>query len=116
MKLNDLRPLMEKTFKGTYRLTGRVACFDDDGIPYLKLRLSSCNSDIVALAVIGSTEIPEHLGYMDLVAVKGQVCVGAEESEILLIDIRRPLQADVAGLPVLQTLPRTFCKRPVIPS
>ena len=23
MKLNDLRPLMQETFKGTYRLTGR---------------------------------------------------------------------------------------------
>ena len=33
MKLNDLRPLMQETFKGTYRLTGRVACFDDEGIP-----------------------------------------------------------------------------------
>ena len=54
MKLNDLRPLMQETFKGTYRLTGRVACFDDEGIPYLKLRLSSCASDIVVLAVIGS--------------------------------------------------------------
>jgi 3'-5' exoribonuclease len=38
--------------------------------------------------------------------------VGAEESEILLTDIRRPLQADVASLPALQTLPRTFCPRP----
>ncbi|WP_405419018.1 TraI domain-containing protein [Marinobacter flavimaris] len=112
MKLNDLRPLMKKTFNGTYRLTGRVACFDDDGIPYLKLRLSSCASDIVVLAVIGSLLIPEHLGHMDLVVVKGQVCVGGEESEILLTDIRRPLQADVASLPVLQTLPRTFCPKP----
>jgi 3'-5' exoribonuclease len=74
MKLNDLRPLMQETFKGTYRLTGRVACFDDEGIPYLKLRLSSCVSDLVVLAVIGSIVIPENLGHMDLVAVKGQVC------------------------------------------
>lgn len=75
MKLNDLRPLIQETFKGTYRLTGRVACFDDEGIPYLKLRLSSCASDIVVLTVIGSIVIPEHLGHMDLVVVKGQVCV-----------------------------------------
>lgn len=112
MKLNDLRPLLQETFIGTYRLTGRVACFDDEGIPYLKLRLSSCASDIVVLAVIGTIVIPEHLGHMDLVVVKGQVCVGAEESEILLMDIRRPLQADVASLPVLQTLPRIFCPKP----
>lgn len=89
MKLNDLCPLTQETLKGTYRLTGRVACFDDEGIPYLKLRLSSCASDIVVLAVIGSILIPENLGHMDLVVVKGQVCVGAEESEILLTDIRR---------------------------
>ncbi|OZC35343.1 phosphohydrolase [Marinobacter vinifirmus] len=112
MKLNDLRPLMQETFKGTYRLTGRVACFDDEGIPYLKLRLSSCSSDLVVLAVIGSIVIPEHLGHMELVVVKGQVCVGAEDSEILLTEIRRPLQTDVAGLPALQTLPRTFCPKP----
>jgi 3'-5' exoribonuclease len=112
MKLNDLRPLEKETFKGTYRLTGRVACFDDEGIPYLKLRLSSCANDIVVLAVIGGIAIPEHLGHMDLVVVRGKVCVGAEESEILLTDIRRPLQRDVAGLPALQTLPRTFCPNP----
>jgi 3'-5' exoribonuclease len=112
MKLNDLRPLMQETFKGTYRLTGRVACFDDDGIPYLKLRLSSCVSDLVVLAVIGSIVIPENLGHMDLVVVKGQVCVAPEESEILLTEIRRPLQADIADLPALQTLPRTCCPKP----
>lgn len=65
MKLNELRPLMQETFKGTYRLTGRIACFDDEGIPYVKLRLSSCTSDLVALAVIGSIVIPDHLGHMD---------------------------------------------------
>lgn len=112
MKLNDLRPLTQKTLKGAYRLTGRIACFDDEGIPYLKLRLSSCTSDMVVLAVIGSIVIPDHVGHMDLVVVKGQVCVGAEESQILLTDIRRPLQADVARLPALQTLPRTLCPKP----
>lgn len=108
MKLNDLRPL-EKTFAGTYRLTGRVACFDDEGIPYLRLRLSSCTGDMVVLAVISSLVIPERLGHLDLVMVKGRVCVGVEESEILLSDIRRPMRTDVARLPALQTLPRTSC-------
>jgi 3'-5' exoribonuclease len=112
MKLNDLRPLTQETLKGTYRLTGRIACFDDEGIPYLKLRLSSCASDMVVLAVVGSIVIPEYLGHMDLVVVKGQVCVGPEGSEVLLTDIRRPLQTDVARLPALQTLPRTFCAKP----
>lgn len=112
MKLNDLRPITQETFKGTYRLTGRIACFDDEGIPYLKLRLSSCASDMVVLAVIGSLVIPEHLGHMDLVVVKGQVCVGPEGSEVLLTEIRRPLQTDVARLPALQTLPRTLCPKP----
>lgn len=56
--------------------------------------------------------IPERLGHMDLVVVKGQVCVGSQESEILLTEIRRPLQTDVAHLPALQTLPRTYCPKP----
>lgn len=112
MKLNELCPIQQETFKGTYRLTGRIACFDDEGIPYLKLRLSSCISDFVVLAVIGSMVIPERLGHMDLVVVKGQVCVGPQESEILLTEIRRPLRTDVAHLPALQTLPRTYCPKP----
>lgn len=71
MKLNELRPILRETFKGTYRLTGRVAAIDDEGIPYLKLRLSSCSTDCVVLAVLGSVSIPEGLGHMELVAVKG---------------------------------------------
>ncbi len=114
MKLNDLRPLTRETVKGSFRLTGRVACFDDEGIPYLKLRLSSCVSDIVALAVVDSIAIPEHLGHMDLVVVRGKVCVGAEESQIVLTRIRRPVPADFAGIPALQTLPRTFCPKPEV--
>ncbi|PTB98813.1 phosphohydrolase [Marinobacter sp. Z-F4-2] len=109
MKLNDLRPILQETFKGTYRLTGRIACFDDEGIPYLKLRLSSCTHDFVVLAVIDSISIPERLGHMELVVVKGQVCVGQEESAILLTDIRRPRPTDVTCLPALQTLPRLLC-------
>ena len=112
MKLNDLCPILKKTFEGAYRLTGRIACFDNEGIPYLKLRLSSCASDCVVLAVIGAVVIPERLGHMELVMVKGQVCVGPDESTILLTEIRRPRQTDVARLPALQTLPRTFCPKP----
>lgn len=112
MKLNDLHPIALKTFNGTYRLTGRVACFDDEGIPYLRLRLSSCSRDVVALAVIGYIKIPEHLGHMDLVAVKAHVYQGEEDQVILLTEIRRPINEDVTSLPVLQTLPRTFCPKP----
>ena len=112
MKLNDLRPITQETFEGAYRLTGRVACFDDEGLPYLKLRLSSCSSDTVVLAVIDSISIPERLGHMEMVVVKGQVCIGTEESTILLTVLRRPLQMDVARLPALQTLPRVVCPQP----
>lgn len=112
MKLNELRPILQETFKGAYRLTGRVACFDDEGIPYLKLRLSSCAHDNVVLAVIDALPIPERLNHMELVVVKGQVCVGKEESAILLTDIRRPLPTDLARLPALETLPRSFCAKP----
>jgi 3'-5' exoribonuclease len=112
MKLNELRPILKETFTGAYRLTGRVACFDDEGIPYLKLRLSSCVHDCVVLAVIDSIPIPKRLGHMELVVVKGQGCVGQEEGAILLTDIRRPLPTDVARLPALHTLPRLFCPLP----
>lgn len=112
MKLNDLRPIQKKTFTGTYRLTGRVTCFDDDGFPYSKLRLSSCTDDVVVLAAINAMAIPERLSHMELVVVKGHVCIGVEESAILLTDIRRPLRTEVARLPALQTLPRTFCPQP----
>ena len=74
MKLNNLHPIDNANFSGTFRLTGRVACFDDEGIPYLRIRLSSCANDYIVLAVIDSLEIPEKLGHMDLVTVKGQQC------------------------------------------
>ncbi|PPK51612.1 3'-5' exoribonuclease [Marinobacter persicus] len=112
MKLNELRPILQETFTGTYRLTGRVARFDDEGLPYLKLRLSSSHTDCFALAVLDSIEIPERLGPMELVAVKGQVCLGPEESTVVLTDMRRPTPADVLRLPALQTLPRVFCPEP----
>lgn len=112
MKLNDLRPMMRETLRGTYRLTGRLACFDDEGIPYLKLRLSSCNQEFVVLAVLDVINIPDRLGHLDLVQVKGKVCVGPEQSEIILTDIRCPLQREVASLPALETLPRTCCPKP----
>ncbi|MEP3562755.1 MAG: TraI domain-containing protein [Marinobacter sp.] len=112
MKLNELRPIQKETFSGTYRLTGRVASFDDEGIPYVKMRLSSCNADVVVLAAVETVVIPERLGHMELVEVKGRVCVGPEEGVILLTDIRRPFRLDVIRLPALQTLPRTLCPRP----
>ena len=112
MKLNELRPILKETFAGTYRLTGRVASFDDEGIPYLKLRLSSCQADCVVLVAIDSVAKPDRLGHLDLVVVKGQVCIGPEESVILLTEIRRPLQPEVVRLPALQTLPRLFCPQP----
>jgi len=112
MKLNELRPMTQETFTGTYRLTGRVANFDDEGIPYLKIRLSSCDSDCVVLAVPDSLCIPDRLGPMELVTVKGKVCVGPEGSAVLLTEIRRPIHTDVIGLPSLHTLPRAFCPVP----
>jgi len=112
MKLNELRPIKQKTFQGTYRLTGRVVDFDDEGIAYVKLRLSRDNNDCRVLAVPDTITIPDGLKPMELVSVKGQVCIGPQESEIILTDIRRPITAEVLRLPALQTLPKSFCPRP----
>jgi len=114
MKLNELHPIANEIFSGTFRLTGRVACFDDEGIPYLRIRLSSCANDYVVLAVIDSLVIPERLGHMELIAVKGQVYASSEGSITLLSNIRRPLRSDVAQLPALQTLPRLICPKPEV--
>ena len=112
MKLNNLHPIEHTSFSGTFRLTGRVACFDDDGIPYLRIRLSSCTNDYVVLAVIDYLIIPEKLGHMELVTVQGQQYVSMDDDVILLNKINRPLQRDVATLPALQTLPRLACPKP----
>lgn len=114
MKLNSLSPINYKSFNGTFRLTGRVACFDDEGIPYLKMRLSSCADDHEVLAVIESLSIPEKLGHMELVTVKGKHYTDWEDQIILLTDIRRPARSDVAQLPALQTLPRHSCPKPEV--
>ena len=112
MNLNNLHPIERASFSGTFRLTGRVASFDDNGIPYLKIRLSSCSSDYVVLAVIDSINIPEKLGHMDLVTVRGLKHASMDGDVILLQAMRRPLQRDVIQLPALQTLPRLSCPKP----
>ncbi len=112
MKLNNLHPIEHTSFSGTFRLTGRVASFDDDGIPYLRIRLSSCANDYVALAVIDSLVIPEKLGHMELVTVKGQQHASMDGDVILLNKMHRPMRRDIALLPALQTLPRLACPKP----
>lgn len=112
MTLNDLSPINGMSFTGTFRLTGRVAHFDDEGIPYLKMRLSSCADDHEVLAVIESLAIPEKLGPMELVTVTGRYYTTGEDQLILLTGIRRPVRSDIAQLPVLQTLPRHSCPKP----
>ena len=112
MKLNNLHPIEHASFSGTFRLTGRVASFDDDGIPYLRLRLSSCANDYIALAVIDSLVIPEKLGHMELVTVKGQQHASMDGDVILLNKMHRPMRREIALLPALQTLPRLACPKP----
>lgn len=112
MNLNNLHPIECASFSGMFRLTGRVASFDDSGIPYLKIRLSSCTHDYVVLAVIESLDIPEKLGHMELIAVQGRHYTSLDGDVILLNKMRRPLQREIVQLPALQTLPRLSCPKP----
>ncbi|EBA00094.1 hypothetical protein [Marinobacter sp. ELB17] len=49
MKLRNLNQQSAQIVSGTYRITGRVAQFDEDGIAVIKLRLSASDGDLNCL-------------------------------------------------------------------
>ena len=112
MKLSKLKLILSERLCGTYRLTGRILNFDEDGSPYLRLRLSDCDGDHEVLAPLKILNMPEKLQHLDLITVYGTAHYSSAGKVMLLSRVQRATGDDLAKLPVLQTLPRVSCPRP----
>lgn len=112
MKFSKLKLVSGERLHGTFRLTGRILNYDEDGTPYLRLRLSDCDGDHEVLALPGRLNIPEKLQHLELVTACGAVHYSSAGKFLVLSRLQRATQEDLAKLPVLQTLPRVSCPRP----
>ncbi|CDG51650.1 Metal dependent phosphohydrolase [Halomonas sp. A3H3] len=112
MKRLDNAPThLSRTFTGTYRLTGRVVEFDSVKTPFLKLRLSDCVGDQVAMLNLNKTLIPERIGHLDFVTASGVKCLSGQ---FLLDEFRKATREEVNSLDTLQSLPRVYCPVPTV--
>ncbi|MDR5897822.1 TraI domain-containing protein [Halomonas vilamensis] len=111
MKRLDNHPhhSLSRSFSGTYRLTGRLAVFDDAKTPFLKLRFSDCEGDHVAFLNLDKMLAPERIGHLDLVTATG---VKSFSGQFVVQACRRADQQEVAALKTLQSLPRLYCPVP----
>ncbi|WP_386081964.1 TraI domain-containing protein [Vreelandella sp. F11] len=110
-RLDNIPTHLSRTFTGTYRLTGRVAEFDNVKTPFLKLRLSDCAGDQVAMLNLNKTLIPERIGHLDFVTASGVKCLSGQ---FLLDEFRKATREEVISLNTLHSLPRVYCPVPAV--
>lgn len=110
-RLDNIPTHLSRTFTGTYRLTGRVAEFDNAKTPFLKLRLSDCEGDHIAMLNLNKTLVPERIGHLDFVTASGVKCLSGQ---FLLDEFRRATREGVNSLNTLQSLPRVYCPVPAV--
>ncbi|WP_346796455.1 TraI domain-containing protein [Halomonas sp. Bachu 37] len=108
-QLDNVPTHLSRTFSGTYRLTGRVVEIDNAKVPFLKLRLSDCVGDHVAMLNLNKTSVPEHIGHLDHVTATGVKCLSGQ---FMLHEFRKANRDEVASLNTLQSLPRVYCPAP----
>lgn len=112
MKRPDLYPSTTAVrFTGTYRLTGRVVVFNSAKTPFLKLRLSDCWGDHIAMLNLDTTAVPERIGHLDLVTPMGSIQPHASDIA-LLSGFRKATGKEVDALGAMQSLPRLYCPVP----
>lgn len=100
-------------FNAVLRVTGRVVTFSTNGVAYLKLRLSSWDSDWVGFLNLETTTVPDNLGYLDLVAVSGEVWKSNGQAFLLVARMEKAASPRRRALPPLETLPRACAVDPV---
>lgn len=105
-RLKKASTQLARTFTGTYRLTGRVVEFDNAKTPFLKLRLSDCAGDHIAMLNLEKTPVPERIGHLDYVTASGVKCLSGQ---FVLDEFRKAHREEVASLDTLQSLPRVYC-------
>lgn len=113
MKLNNSSYRVSSNFSAVYRLTGRIVEFDQHDLPYIKLRLSNCNTDYIAGMDADNTTIPEAIGYLDQVTVFGAKCESNSLGlDVKLYEIHLESRDEVNMQPFLNSMPRTCCPFP----
>tara|TARA_B100000678_G_scaffold284439_1_gene285997 strand:- start:763 stop:1746 length:984 start_codon:yes stop_codon:yes gene_type:complete len=113
MNLSNSSYRSSSNFPGVYRLTGRIVEFDQHGSPYIKLRLSNCDTDYIAGLDVDNETMPEAIGYLDQVTVSGVECGSNSLGlDVKLHDIRLASRDEVNMQPYLHSLPRVYCSAP----
>lgn len=113
MEQNNVLTNPTSIFTGVFRLTGRVADFDNHGNPYLRLRLSHCHADYIAGLDVDKISMPEDIGYLDQVLVSGtKYGSNPLNLDIRLSQIQKASYSDVINQPVLNSMPRAYCPVP----
>tara|TARA_R110002049_G_scaffold298835_1_gene488795 strand:+ start:2015 stop:2968 length:954 start_codon:yes stop_codon:yes gene_type:complete len=110
-RLDNAPPHLSRTFTGTYRLTGRVVEFDNAKTPFLKLRLSDCMGDHIAMLNLSKTTVPERIGHLDFVTASGVKCLSGQ---FILDEFRRASRDEVISMDTLQSLPRVYSPVPEV--
>ena len=100
-------------FNAVLRITGRVVTFSSNGVAYLKLRLSSWDSDWVGFRNLETVAMPDDLGYLDLVEVSADVWKSRGELFLLVDQIEKAVLPRRRALPPLETLPHALAIDPV---
>ncbi|WP_339934923.1 TraI domain-containing protein [Vreelandella glaciei] len=108
-RLDNVPTHLSRTFTGTYRLTGRVVEFDNAKTPFLKLRLSDCMGDQIAMLNLSKTTVPERIGHLDFVTASGVKCLSGQ---FILDEFRRASPDEVTSMDTLQSLPRVYSPVP----
>lgn len=110
-RLDNVPTHLSRTFTGIYRLTGRVVEFDNAKTPFLKLRLSDCVGDHIAMLNLSKTTVPERIGHLDFVTASGVKCLSGQ---FLLDEFRKATREEVITLNTLQSLPRVYSPVPEV--
>lgn len=112
MTTNNLRPMAGAMLNGTFRLTGKMSQFDQNGRPYQRLRLSDCSQDHEVIAFTDAVSLPEKLMHLELLTVTAVTYQNDGHPIWVLSSARRSTNEELVKLPVLQTLPRLYCPKP----
>ncbi|WP_299312068.1 TraI domain-containing protein [uncultured Halomonas sp.] len=113
MKLNNSLPRLSANFSGVFRLTGRTVEFDQYGSPYIKLRLSNCDTDYIAGLDADNATMLESIGYLDQVTASGAKCSkNSLGLDVKLHEIHLASRDEVNMQPFLNSIPRTYCPTP----
>ncbi|MGO2262592.1 TraI domain-containing protein [Halomonas sp.] len=110
-RLYNIPTHLSRTFTGTYRLTGRVVEFDNAKTPFLKLRLSDCVGDQIAMLNLSKTTVPERIGHLDFVTASGVKCLSGQ---FMLDEFRKASRNEVTSMDTLQSLPRVYSPVPEV--